>query len=201
MKKVSIITSATYNIYDAKGAFGCIVITENKKFKLEGCYSNSSVNRLELMAVIRALQEVALLYPGIEVLIELCSKQTYLTLAFSPGKLKQNLSRGTSLPNYDLWSKIFELGRLYQWKTIPIKTMALEDFHKKAAHVASETARLVEPREDTGAKKKVKVTSVLDVPEVQEPIVVNEQPSEQNKIESQEMRNDHPIIENNDPPF
>lgn len=203
MKKVFIVTSATYNLFDCKGAFGCIVITENKTFKLEGCYINSTANRLELMAVIRALEEIALLYPGDELQIELCSKQTYLTLAFSPGKLKQSILRGESLPNYDLWKRIFELGRLHEWRPKQIKGMALEDFHKKAATVAKETAQYVEPIDDEGnKKKKVKIRSVLDVPEIEKPHNSVASTTEHSDVESPTPReNDHPIIENNDPPF
>lgn len=193
MKKVSIITSATYNIFDAKGAYGCIVITENKKFKLEGCYTNSTVNRLELMAVIHALEEIALLYPENELQIELCSKQTYLTSAFSPGKLKQNLLRGELLPNYDLWKRIFDLGKLHKWKPTQIKTMGLEDFHKKAAKHAAETTKNTMPINDQ-EKKKVKSIPVLDI----------HQESEQQKMlasASHVYNVEHPTIENNDPPF
>lgn len=151
MKKVSIIISGSCNPTIKKGAFGCIVLTDVKDLKLDGCYKNTTTNRLELLGVIRALNELEQLFPQEELHIELVSRLNYLTLAFSPGKLRANLLSGESLPNYDLWKVIFELGIKHKWKVTPIRTVALDRYHKIAADIASGSAKNVEPKDDSGS--------------------------------------------------
>ncbi len=151
MKKVSIIVSGSCNPTIKKGAYGCVVLTDVKDLKLDGCYTNTTTNRLELLGVIRALHELEQLFPGEELNIELVSRLNYLTLSFSPGKLRANLLSGESLPNYDLWKVIFELGIKHKWKVTPIRTVALGRYHKIAADMASGSAKNGEPKEDSGS--------------------------------------------------
>lgn len=218
MRNVSIITSSTYNPTVAKGAYGCVVLTIDKDFTFSDCFTNSTGNRLELMAVIRALEELEVVYPGENLNIEFVSKLNYLTLSFSPGKLRANLLGGETLPNYDLWKKIFVLGTKHKWKVTPVKTVALDRFHKAAASLAVNCAKDSYGSDDPGmddSKKKRKSVSVFqdtavevqDEPEntdIKSPnnIDVPDEPTPTTESDSEvKPTNDMPTIESTDPPF
>lgn len=227
MKKVSVIISGSCNPTVKKGAYGCIVLTDEKDLPLDACYTNTTANRLELMAVIRALKELGQIFPGEELNIELVSKLNYLTHSFRPGQLRANLLGGESLPNYDLWKEILDLGIKHKWKVTPIRTVALERYHKMAASIAVSSAKNIDSQEDKGygsiaGRNKPKSVfpedsgeissnesaAITPLPEVRILDTQNELSATTDQDSYVEKRNDSvgrsgdmPIIENNDPPF
>jgi hypothetical protein len=157
------------------------------------------------MAVIRALKELDVIFPTEELCIQLVSNLNYLTLSFTPGKLRANLQSGESLPNYDLWKGIFELGIKHKWKVTPIKTVPLERYHKMAGMIAVGSAANAESKVDEGSahsskKRTLSVKPLFTEDEVEQSAIQENSPSEPSNDVKRNF-NDLPIIENNDPPF
>jgi ribonuclease HI len=203
MKKASIITTASYNAVIDKGAYGCILLTPDKDVPLGQCYIKTTAPRLELYAVVRALEEIEKHLPGESLEIEISSKLTYITLSFAGSEMRKKLLKGESLPNYDLWKRIFDLGVKHKWRVVPVKQNPIIRYHEIAQKIAAGALSQQEGIEDPGLEFSTRRKKPTAQPVFRDEDLADTKSAEEYSTTSNPpvKRDDMPIIENNDPPF
>ncbi|MGB3948430.1 MAG: hypothetical protein WBM13_10625 [Bacteroidia bacterium] len=210
MINLSIITTATYNNMSQKGAFGCVVLSTEEKFPGKGfteCFKNTTAPRLELLAIIRILQQIEVIFPEEVVHIELTSKMNYITQPFEKGTLAENLKRGEGFVNYDLWKQIYDLGNKHIWEIVKLKTPLMERFHAMAIKKSREAASSHDS--ECGEDEGIHFSSRKRIPK-SKPIFETDDTikSTLSSIDNLVKQNDNiktsadmPIIESYDPPI
>lgn len=195
MKKVTIVTSNAYRHVQKRGGFGCVILTPGDEIHLSQSYLESTCNRMELMAVVKGLEKVNEIYPNESCDIELVSKLTYLTNPFVKKAFKDKTTKGHV--NYDLWERVYDLGKEHVWHVGKIKNTISERFHDCAVRLAHESFQRDEILIDEAYEKRSEyIPSCVDV--VSLPDNINE------NLESptlQRANRNLSIIEENNPPF
>lgn len=112
MKNIIIYTDGSCNVKTRLGGFGSYIqYLENntlvKEVKLNGGYSDTTVSRMELRAIIKALEKVSLPWPGYIVLI---SDSEYTINSINKGWVKRWESENFSgRKNSDLWRQFLSV--------------------------------------------------------------------------------------------
>ena len=110
MKKVKIYTDGACSYNPGPGGWGCVLIYGEKQKQISGFEENTTNNRMELMAVIKALEE---LKQACEV--DLFTDSAYVSNAFLQdwiGGWVKNDWRGSDkkeVKNKELWQRLLEL--------------------------------------------------------------------------------------------
>ena len=147
MKKVKIYTDGACSYNPGPGGWGCVLIYGEKQKQMSGFEENTTNNRMELMAVIRALEE---LKQACEV--DLFTDSAYVSNAFLQdwisGWIQKNWkgSDKKEVKNKDLWQRLVELTNKHK-----------VTFHKVKGHSDNELNNLCD-KLATGEIEKNKKT-------------------------------------------
>lgn len=131
---------------DGPGGFGTILTYEDSKGilhkkEISGGYKKTTNNRMELMAVIRGLEE---LKKPCEV--DLYSDSKYVTDAFNQnwigGWIKKGWKRGKNEPvkNVDLWQRLLKAKEPHQINFIWVKGHAGHEMNERCDYLATTAA-------------------------------------------------------------
>ena len=138
MKKVTIYTDGACSGNPGKGGWGAILMYGNAKKELSGAENDTTNNRMELTAVIRALE---MLKEPCKV--DLYSDSAYVVNAFIQDWItnwKNNAWRGSDkkpVKNLDLWIKLDELTRMHDVTFIKVKGHADNEFNNRCDQLAT----------------------------------------------------------------
>ncbi len=122
MKKVTIYTDGACSGNPGPGGWGCILLYKNNKRVLSGFDVETTNNRMELTAAVKALQ--ALKEPCD---VELFSDSSYLCNGFNNGwiyswiKNSWKNSQKKDVSNRDLWVMLYDLSKIHKISWIKVK--------------------------------------------------------------------------------
>ena len=148
MKTVEIYTDGACSGNPGPGGWGAILMFNGAKKELSGGEAETTNNRMELTAVISALE--ALKEPCI---VELWSDSKYVTDALSKGWARSWKAKGwikadkKPALNVDLWEKLLELADTHQIRCHWIKGHADNEYNNRCDAMAVE-------QRDTFSKRK-----------------------------------------------
>ncbi len=138
MDPVIIYTDGAARGNPGRGGYGVVMISGKLKKELSGGYRLTTNNRMELMAVIAALE--ALKKNGLEVIIY--SDSSYVVKAVEEGWLKNwiktNFKGGKK--NKDLWLRYYELSQNQRIKFKWVKGHAANAYNNQCDLLATEAA-------------------------------------------------------------
>ena len=138
MKKVIIHTDGACSGNPGAGGWGAILFYGNNKKEISGYDPNTTNNKMELTAAIKALE---LLKEPCEV--ELYSDSAYLVNGFLEGwvdKWKLNGFRSSNkkpVQNLELWQRLIELNNTHKIKFIKVKGHADNEFNNRCDQLAT----------------------------------------------------------------
>lgn len=138
MKKVIIYTDGACSGNPGAGGWGAILFYGNNKKEISGYDPNTTNNKMELTAAIKALE---LLKEPCEV--ELYSDSAYLVNGFLEGwvdKWKLNGFRSSNkkpVQNLELWQRLIELNNTHKIKFIKVKGHADNEFNNRCDQLAT----------------------------------------------------------------
>lgn len=137
-KKISIYTDGAARGNPGPGGYGIVMIYGSHKKELAAGYRLTTNNRMELLAVIRALESIK--NPAIE--IDLFTDSKYVADAITKGWLntwiKTNFKGGKKNP--DLWTHYYELSRRFKIKFHWVKGHAENIHNNRCDQLATEAA-------------------------------------------------------------
>ena len=120
------------------GGYGAILISGSRKKELSGGYRKTTNNRMELMAVIAALE--ALKKPNLR--ITLYSDSQYIVRALNEGWLNKwmatNFAKGKK--NKDLWVRFYDLYRQHKIRFVWVKGHADNPYNNRCDELATSAA-------------------------------------------------------------
>lgn len=136
MKKVLIYTDGACSGNPGPGGWGAILKYGEVEKELSGGEEQTTNNRMELTAAIKALS--ALKEPCI---VDLYSDSKYLIDSFDKGWVYswQKLGfkkKGKDVPNTDLWIKLLELFKIHQINLIWVKGHAENEYNNRCDKLA-----------------------------------------------------------------
>ena len=138
MKKVTIYTDGACSGNPGKGGWGAILFYKDEKREISGYEENTTNNKMELTAAIKALER---LKEPCEV--ELYSDSAYLVNAFLEGwltKWQMNGFRSSNkklVQNVDLWQKLVELNNIHKITWIKVKGHADNVYNNRCDALAT----------------------------------------------------------------
>ena len=138
MKKVTIYTDGACSGNPGKGGWGAILFYKDEKREISGYEENTTNNKMELTAAIKALER---LKEPCEV--ELYSDSAYLVNAFLEGwltKWQMNGFRSSNkkpVQNVDLWQKLIELNNIHKITWIKVKGHADNVYNNRCDALAT----------------------------------------------------------------
>ncbi len=124
------------------GGWGAVLVWENKEKELWGYEADTTNNRMELTAAIRALQ--TLKFPC---RVELYSDSAYLVNAFGKGWLEKWQANGwrtsgkKEVENQDLWQELLLLGQIHEIKWNKVKGHADNIYNNRCDQLAVEAIK------------------------------------------------------------
>lgn len=136
---VEIYTDGACSGNPGPGGWGAILIYEGIKKEISGYEENTTNNRMELTAAIKAL---SMLKKPCNV--NLYSDSSYLVNAFNQGWIikwqKKNWVKSDKTPveNQDLWNKLLELTSIHNVNWIKVKGHADNEYNNKCDKLAAE---------------------------------------------------------------
>ncbi|MDI6605146.1 MAG: ribonuclease HI [Thermoanaerobacteraceae bacterium] len=136
---VEIYTDGACSGNPGPGGWGAILIYEGIKKEISGYEENTTNNRMELTAAIKAL---SMLKKPCNV--NLYSDSSYLVNAFNQGWIikwqKKNWVKSDKTPveNQDLWNKLLELTSIHNVNWIKVKGHADNEYNNKCDKLATE---------------------------------------------------------------
>jgi ribonuclease HI len=137
-KELKIYTDGAARGNPGPGGYGAILIWGNVRKELSGGYRLTTNNRMELMAVIKALE--ALKKDGLAVTIY--SDSQYVVRAVSEGWLRNwvatNFKGGKK--NKDLWMQYYELAGRHQVRFVWVKGHADNAYNNRCDELATAAA-------------------------------------------------------------
>ncbi len=142
MKEVHIYTDGACSGNPGPGGWGAILIYGDAEKELSGFVSNTTNQRMELMAAIKGLE--ALKY---QCKILLCSDSAYLINGFNKGWIYRWVKNGwltsskTPVENRDLWEKLFQLSKVHHIKWIKVKGHSDNEFNNRCDELARNAIR------------------------------------------------------------
>ena len=138
MKNVIIYTDGACSGNPGLGGWGAILIYKNKEQEISGYEENTTNNKMELTAAIKALER---LKEPCEV--ELYSDSAYLVNAFLEGWLTKwqmngfKSSNKKPVQNVDLWQKLIELNNTHKITWIKVKGHADNVYNNRCDALAT----------------------------------------------------------------
>lgn len=124
------------------GGWGAVLVWGNKEKELWGYEADTTNNRMELTAAIRALQ--TLKFPC---RVELYSDSAYLVNAFGKGWLEKWQANGwrtsgkKEVENQDLWQELLLLGQIHEIKWNKVKGHADNIYNNRCDQLAVEAIK------------------------------------------------------------
>ena len=115
MKEVIVYTDGACSGNPGPGGWGCVLIYGEHRKEMSGGEKETTNNRMELMAAIRALEAL-----NVPCSVDLYSDSAYLVNAFEQGWLSNWVKRGwikadkKPVENVDLWKRILELVNMHK---------------------------------------------------------------------------------------
>ncbi len=137
MKKVTIYTDGACSYNPGPGGWGAVLIYNSKRKEISGGEENTTNNRMEMTAVIRALE--ALKEPCV---VDLYSDSAYVVNAISEGWLLrwESSSWRTAdkkpVKNDDLWKRITELLKIHRVTFLKVKGHADDELNNRCDQLA-----------------------------------------------------------------
>lgn len=137
-QKVMIYTDGAARGNPGKGGFGAVLIWGKVKKEISQGYERTTNNRMELMAVIKALE--ALKKEGLE--LEIYSDSNYVVKAVMEGWLTKWLRTGFKggIKNRDLWMRYHELSKKFKIHFHWVKGHASNMMNNRCDILATEAA-------------------------------------------------------------
>ena len=138
MKKVKIYTDGACSGNPGVGGWGAILFYRDEKREISGYEENTTNNKMELTAAIKALER---LKESCEV--ELYSDSAYLVNAFLEGWLTKwqmngfKSSNKKPVQNVDLWQKLIELNNIHKITWIKVKGHADNVYNNRCDALAT----------------------------------------------------------------
>lgn len=138
MKKVTIYTDGACSGNPGNGGYGAILMFNKHTKEISGSEENTTNNRMELMAAIKALE---LLKEPCKV--ELYSDSAYMVNAFNKNWVEawlNNNFRGADkkeIKNQDLWQRLISLSNLHDVTFIKVKGHANNEFNNRCDFLAT----------------------------------------------------------------
>ena len=138
MKKVEIYTDGACSGNPGAGGWGAILMYGKFKKEISGFEQETTNNRMELTAAIKALE---LLIEKCEV--ELYSDSAYLVNAFLQGWIFSWAKNGWKrkdgdVLNVELWQKLYELNKVHKITFIKVKGHADNEFNNRCDKLATD---------------------------------------------------------------
>ena len=124
------------------GGWAAIINIDNQTIKISGSVKDTTNNKMELMAPIKALQEVKKRQP-----IEIYTDSQYLKLGITDWihkwiKNNWQTSKKEPVKNKELWMELYELTKYYQIKWIWVKAHAGNALNEEVDLLAKQAAGL-----------------------------------------------------------
>jgi ribonuclease HI len=124
------------------GGWAAIINTNNEIKKISGSVKDTTNNQMELMAPIKALQEVKELQP-----IEIYTDSQYVKLGITDWihkwiKNNWQTSKKKPVKNKELWMQLYELVKSYEIKWIWVKAHAGNTLNEEVDLLAKQAAEL-----------------------------------------------------------
>lgn len=137
-KELTIYTDGASRGNPGPGGYGVVMIWGNTKKELSGGYRRTTNNRMELMAVIKALE--ALKREGLKITIY--SDSQYVVKAVSEGWLRKWMATGFKggKKNKDLWLHFYELSSKHQMRFVWVRGHAENMYNNRCDELATEAA-------------------------------------------------------------
>lgn len=153
MKKVIIYTDGACSHNPGDGGWGCVLMYGKHIKELSGFVADTTNNRMEIQAAIRALSELKEPCD-----VELYTDSAYLCNAFQLGWLKQWIQRGWKtaskkpVENEDLWRELLELTEKHSVMFLKTKGHADDPWNNRCDQLArgAVKSRGKEPNESSG---------------------------------------------------
>ncbi len=137
MSQLIIYTDGAARGNPGRGGYGAILMWGTARKELSQGYRLTTNNRMELLAVIRALETIN--RPGMEVSI--FSDSSYVVDAISKGWLKNWIRIGfKDKKNPDLWRRYAEVSKLHNVKMVWVKGHASNSFNNRCDELATAAA-------------------------------------------------------------
>lgn len=138
MSPITIYTDGSSRGNPGPGGYGAILMTGTHRKELSGGYRHTTNNRMELMAVIKALE--ALKKPGMQLTIY--SDSQYIVNAIEKGWLRKWISTNFAggKKNKDLWLQYDKLARQHSVRFVWVKGHANNPFNNRCDILATEAA-------------------------------------------------------------
>jgi len=124
------------------GGWAAIINIDNQTRKISGSVKDTTNNKMELMAPIKALQEVKKRQP-----IEIYTDSQYLKLGITDWihkwiKNNWQTSKKEPVKNKELWMELYELTKYYEIKWIWVKAHAGNALNEEVDLLAKQAAGL-----------------------------------------------------------
>jgi len=143
-EKVDVYTDGSYFKITNKGGYGIVILYDDQHIELSRGFLNTTSNRMELMAVIVALERIEEFINGYEITIYSDSK--YVVNAVEKGWLESwahadwKRTTGRELKNADLWKRFYPLMMMHKFNFEWIRAHNGHRFHDRADKLAYNSA-------------------------------------------------------------
>lgn len=137
-QSITIYTDGSSRGNPGPGGYGAILMAGGKRLELSAGYRFTTNNRMELMAVIKALE--ALKKPGLE--LHVYSDSQYIVNAVEKGWLSKWIKTGFAggKKNKDLWLIYYKLAAMHRVTMHWVKGHASNAFNNRCDELATEAA-------------------------------------------------------------
>ena len=138
MKKFILYTDGACSFNPGPGGWGCILMYKGLKKEMSGFESNTTNNRMELMAIIKGLEA---LKEGVDV--EIYSDSAYVCNAFNQNWIENWIKNGwknsskKEVLNKDLWISLLNLLKKHKYKFIKVKGHADNEYNNRCDELAT----------------------------------------------------------------
>ena len=149
LAKITIYTDGSSRGNPGRGGYGSVLISGNHRKEISGGFKFTTNNRMELLAVIAALE--CLKSNGHDVTIY--SDSQYVVNSIEKGWLFNWVKKKKDFPNSDLWSRYLKLHNLNNIKFEWVKGHADDKENNRCDYLATTAAKSNNLQEDKGYKK------------------------------------------------
>ncbi|MBQ4158077.1 MAG: ribonuclease HI [Clostridia bacterium] len=144
MKEVIVYTDGACSGNPGPGGWGCVLIYGEHRKEMSGGEKETTNNRMELTAAIRALEAL-----NVPCSVDLYSDSAYLVNAFEQGWLSNWVKRGwikadkKPVENIDLWKRILELVNMHKVVFHKVKGHASNKENNRCDELATAAVKTV----------------------------------------------------------
>ena len=144
MKEVIVYTDGACSGNPGPGGWGCVLIYGEHRKEMSGGEKETTNNRMELTAAIRALEAL-----NVPCSVDLYSDSAYLVNAFEQGWLSNWVKRGwikadkKPVENIDLWKRILELVNMHKVVFRKVKGHASNKENNRCDELATAAVKTV----------------------------------------------------------